>query len=453
MKKLLLVTTAIAGVAFMSAPASAAIDLDVGGYFRGYVVSADNDLPNVYEEEFRRDSELHVSGETTLDNGLTVGAHAEMNIANNDGVSDSVDADEMYAYFSSGFGRINLGVEDGAAYLLQVEAPSADANIDGMVTSIEGISDSSMNLDLVAIEAFTQTKVQYGQRDFSESDRITYMSPKFNGFQAGVSYTPRPNVTSAAGAMNSADNTVAGIFSVDTGVAVTNTASQYKDPIEVSARYDGEYQGFGFAIGAGYSKADLEARVVETLASVDVDTLGVASGTSLGATATDGYWQRDDVDTYNAGMNIMFQNFSLGGSYMKSETTLGTDFDVTAAAALTVDTADLERETYVIGAAYDNGPYHVGASYLNQETTQDAFLGGATAVTDDMTGVTEEVDKFTVGGGYSFGPGMTFRGAVAWGEREISDVLAVGVAARNPNGYANGTQDFTQITLGTDIKF
>jgi len=427
MKKLLLVTTAIAGVAFMSAPASAAIDLDVGGYFRGYVVSADNDATNVYEEEFRRDSELHVSGETTLDNGLTVGAHVEMQIANS-AAPDSVDADEMYAYFSSGFGRVNLGVEDGAAYLLQVEAPSADSNVDGMVSSINGIYESSaanMNLAVLGTQDSFNAGLDYAHRDFSESDRLTYMTPKFNGFQAGVSYTPRPNVTSAAGAMNEGDKTASGFV---TGGAVT--AAQYSDPMEVSARYDGEYQGFGFAVGAAYSTADLEAKTVQDRAA-----------------NVESYWMNDSLDTYNVGANVMFQNFSLGGNYMVAKTGIALDDNI-AGGTVAALSGDIERETYVIGAAYDNGPYHVGASYLNQETTQDGIV--ATVAANGLEGATQEADKYTVGGGYSFGPGMTFRGAVAWGEYETKLSNAAGVAV---TGNAAGTNDFQQITLGTDIKF
>jgi hypothetical protein len=46
--------------------------------------------------------------------------------------------DETYAYFQGDWGRVNLGSEDGAAYLLQVAAPSADSNIDGLRVYIQG---------------------------------------------------------------------------------------------------------------------------------------------------------------------------------------------------------------------------------------------------------------------------------------------------------------------------
>lgn len=40
--------------------------------------------------------------------------------------------EESYLCLSSNLGRFNIGSEDGANYLLQVAAPSAHANIDGI---------------------------------------------------------------------------------------------------------------------------------------------------------------------------------------------------------------------------------------------------------------------------------------------------------------------------------
>jgi hypothetical protein len=87
---------------------------------------------------------------------------------------------------------------------------------------------------------------------------------------------------------------------------------------------------------------------------------------------------------------------------------------------------------------------------LNQQTEQDTLVGAAAA--SSVKGFTQEVDKLTVGGGYSFGPGMTFRGAVAWGNVDYSED-ANAVAVRDLNGVTAGSTDFTQITVGTDIKF
>ena len=134
MKKVLLSTAAVA-VAMVATPAAAQVELELGGYFKGYGAFVDQDElstgTEVNDFDIIRNTEIHFGGETTLDNGLTIGAHleADTDVENS---NDSFEVDESYAYFSGGWGRVNFGAEDGAQYLLQVAAPSADSNIDGI---------------------------------------------------------------------------------------------------------------------------------------------------------------------------------------------------------------------------------------------------------------------------------------------------------------------------------
>jgi len=95
-------------------------------------INQDQDTPGPSERHFdiARETEIHFTGETTLDNGLTVGVHHEADIDDN-GIGFGAGADaflteESYAYFSGAWGRVNFGKEDGSNYLLQVAAPSAD---------------------------------------------------------------------------------------------------------------------------------------------------------------------------------------------------------------------------------------------------------------------------------------------------------------------------------------
>ena len=134
MKKVLLSTAAVAGLAMVATPAAAQVSLELGGYFKGYGAYVDQDETAgnpVNDFDIIRNTEVHFGGETTLDNGLTVGAHIEVD-ADVENTNDSFEVDESYVYFSGGWGRVNVGAEDGASYLLQVAAPSADSNIDGI---------------------------------------------------------------------------------------------------------------------------------------------------------------------------------------------------------------------------------------------------------------------------------------------------------------------------------
>ncbi len=357
MKKVLLAGTALLGLALTSAPAAAELNLDLGGHFRGYGVYADNDAAGAGERHFdlRRDTALHFTGEATSDNGLTVGVHYEAAVG-----ADALSTDEAYAYFAGNWGRVNFGREDGAAYLLQVAAPSADSNVDGLRTRIQGFG--TVSTDVVALD--------YDHADFLGTDRLTYLSPKFSGFQAGVSYAPEAADKAATGSVGAIGN------------IGNDTFDTYENLWEVAARWDGEFEGFGLSAGAGYSTAETQTNV------------GAIAGNANG-----------DLDTWNVGLNVAFQGFSVGGAYLNSkEDILG---------------GDVEIKTWVAGAAWDNGPYHVGVSYLDGEV--------------EDTGVTSDANRWTVGAGYTYGPGMSFRGAVAVGE------------------FAD--EDFTQVTLGTDIQF
>ena len=402
MKKVLLAGTALVGAALLSTPAHADLKLDLGGYFRGYAVYSDNDEVTGSDDqqfELRRDTEVHFSGETTTDAGLTVGVHSELKLggqgtAFNAGNTNVYDfnhtnngqslTDEAYIYFSGGWGRVNVGSEDGAAYLLQVAAPSADSNIDGLRVYIQSFDSAAWagftNNNRVG---FQQTTLGYDNADFKAADRFTYLTPKWNGFQAGVSYAPNSYQEQVFGATQAPQQTANNV--------------QYDNIWEASARWDGEFDGFGISFGGGYSHANSE-------------TPGAAA-TAIGS---------DDLTTWDAGLNVTFQDFSVGAAYKTSNTGVDTDGDL---------------DTWVLGAAWDNGPYHVGLSYADFNGDTNTFGGAALGA---GTGI--DLQRWTVGGGYTYGPGMTFRGSLAYLNVDSDAVLA-------------GADSQYQVAIGTDVNF
>ena len=363
MKKVLLAGTALVATAIIASPANAELKLDLGGHFSGYATYIDEDDDVTATDDFaiRRNTEIHFTGETTLDNGLTVGVHIEQEIEN------ANQNNESYAYFSGQWGRVNFGNEDGVAYLLQVAAPSADSNIDGLRSTVQAFTyDAGTGAASGALD-YDLAHFGNGPTDgtVNPTDRISYLTPKFEGFQAGVSYAPRAEL--ATGILNAA-----------------TPATGFEDLWEVAVRWDGEFEGVGISVGAGYATSD----------AADSATSGEPEG-------------------WNVGFNLAWNQFSFGGAWVDEEDAYGT--------------AGTEHTTWVLGAAWDNGPYHVGVSYLDKE--------------DENAGVETDSYKATIGGGYTFGPGMTFRGAVAFGE------VANAVTTAGPEA------DFTQVTIGTDIQF
>ena len=410
MKRILLAGTAIAGVALLSQPAHADLKLDLGGYFRGYMVYADNKEAGTPAQQlntfnFTKDAEVHFTGETTTDMGLTVGAHFELKMLNNgvfssfgvqqqnlagqDAYNSGSNVDESYVYFSGGWGRVNFGEEDGAAYLLQVAAPSADSNIDGLRPSVVGFVSDVWNNGAVNgswnnpfNNNNSNATMGYDNADFRHTDRITYLTPKWNGFQAGASYAPTQGAV--------------GVDSNLAGMPFANLNREYQNLWEASARWDGEFSGVGVSAGGGYSSA----------------TPGLKAGA--------GNFGSEDLRTWDAGLNFTWQGWSLGGAYLSSNTgTSGPSHDY---------------RVWDVGLGWDNGPWHAGASWWDGRWDVNSY-GGAEGLADKL-----KVDRYTVGGGYTYGPGMSFRGAVAWAN------------VKNGTG-AGGDINPVQVTLGTDVNF
>jgi outer membrane protein OmpU len=421
MKKILLAGTAIVGAAVLASPAQADLKIDLGGHFRGYAVYNDQDELSTGSElrnfEFKRDMEVHFTGETTTDSGLTVGVHAELDLGNesmNDGrvattplpptpgafsasstFNDASNLDEAYIYFSGGWGRVNFGSEDGAAYLLQVAAPSADSNVDGMRVYVQALNadvwdDGQADNSILGTNGLDfNVRLGYDNAFFRDTDRLTYLTPKWNGFQAGASYAPQAG-----------QGIVDGAFA---GASLADNTTDFEDLWEVAARWDGEFEGFGISAGLGYS---------------------TASGTDE-AGAGAGNFASDSLSAWDAGLNVSFNDFSVGVAYLNADTGV-------QEAAGPGNSAEIE--TWTIGAAWDNGPYHLGATWYNTQLGNNIY-GLSLQGTNDI-----EIDRYTVGGGYTYGPGMTFRGSVAFGSVDS----ALGGAADT---------DFVQVGLGTDVNF
>lgn len=329
MKKILLAGAAV--VALASSPAFAqeeqGVKLDLGGHFKGYVGFVDQDEntgADVRDFDILRDTEVHFSGETTLDNGLTVGAHIEAEA--DDG--DSFAVDESYLYFSGSWGRVNFGAEDGAAYLMQVAAPSADSNYDGLRQFVSPVAYASAPVSGGGVFGFETAGegLDYDQDLSTDADKITYLSPVFSGFQVGVSYTPELDT------------------SRQFGNALDDGAGDMSDIIDVAVRYEGAFDGWSTNLGAGYTHGSLEA----------------ASGTL------------DDQTQWNVGADFDIGAFGVGAAYTHDDGGIDDNGDI---------------ENIVLGVDYTTGPFVLGASYLNQndqgrsasvEVDTDRFSGGVT---------------------------------------------------------------------------
>ena len=357
MKKLLL-TTAACGLAFAATPASAQVELELGGYFKGYgaYVDQDENVGEVNDFDIIRDTEIHFGGETTLDNGLTVGAHIEADADQ----ADAFNVDESYVYFSGNWGRVNFGGEDGAAYLLQVAAPSADSNIDGIrqyVNPVNYVATGGTLIDATFDVGGTRGGIDYDQNLTGYDDKLTYLSPIMNGFQLGASYTPEHAEGNSEDAANTDD--------VDGDLG---------EVYELAVRYEGQFNNVGVIAGAGYTHAELE------------DNTTNPGGND------------DDREAWNVGLDLDIGPFGVGAAYLEDNY-----------AENSTTSSDDEEEIWVVGVDYTTGPFKLGASYLDIENVGDVAGFGGDGI---------DAQRYAGGVVYTYGPGMTFRGSIQHTEFE-----------------------------------
>jgi predicted porin len=197
MKKVLLGTTALLGVGSVAgaAQASDGIKLDVGGFFNTvYQGVFDNKGSGHFGEgrnvdRFLHNAEVIFKGETTLDNGLTVGAQIELEGEETHGTGPNVDAtaggdgdqiDKAFVYWSGGFGRVQIGSQDGPIGACPVFPPGATSNFSGFSPASWGSNDP------VGSNSVCSDTV-------SNSQSIKYTTPNFAGFQLVLAYQPSAN--------------------------------------------------------------------------------------------------------------------------------------------------------------------------------------------------------------------------------------------------------------------
>lgn len=345
---------------FMSLPSHAqdrvpGLDLGIGGHYRIYVTHTSQDsAPGLSERhvDLLRDSEIHIKGETKLDNGMKLGVLMEFSTD----VGDDFAVDKSFMYLSGLWGRVNAGANNGVAYLLQVVAPAADSNYDGMRQYIRAVNYAAAPAAFAALAGYD---LEYAQDTTASSDKISYQTPLYKGFQAGVSWTPDVQATSFVGNQESTTGSRG-----RAGVATDDVAGAYGAGWDIAARYETEIGSAKLTTGAGYIYIEQE------------DT---AAG-------------EDDLYAWNVATALKWGNLGLGISY--SENDNGRD-------------PDRDSEILVIGADYKIDDWKIGASWYIRDD-------------ENYTGTTTlDTERYSLGASYNYGPGMSVRGSVHNIEHEV----------------------------------
>lgn len=323
MKKVLFASTALAAVALTgTAQAADPIKLGLGGYInlQAINVSQDNDAGR-RTLDIWREGEVFFAGSTKLDNGITVGIQVDLEAET---CGDQID--ESFIHFSGGFGRIEAGATRGPGFKLLITPPASDPNFDGLLPNFVPVAQPSGN-------SVSTTFVLPGTlgSGAGTAEKLSYTTPKFGGFQAGVAYTPNSTCewgTCGTGGFPSQEST---------------SAAQLDDMVQVGAQFSGDLGGAKVALGGGYDTGSAGGT------ASDGTIWGVGARAAMAGFTVGAYYGKTEF----AGSTLDQTNWQLGASYGVGALTGGVTYT-----SLERDTGgtDDDLSRIQLGAAYSMGP-------------------------------------------------------------------------------------------------
>jgi len=425
MNKFLLSTTALVAASAFVAPALSAerIQLQLRGYNTSGISYTDADGTESYtsfnedgtvawsntysigddtnEINFGSSSEIHFIGSSTLDNGLEVSFHAELELeADVDGFdyfyqpADLID--EVYVQFDGGFGRVQFGQQDGAMDQMAVTAP-----LTFMGHAHSDLEDRSM--DPFAPQGQRNRINTVGDLS-GDHIKLIYFTPSMNGLQLGFSYTPNPCKN-------------------DTGYAGCAFEEYARNYWEVSGTWEASYNNVAFAFSGGYGQGE-------------------------------GAYHYDDPSEWTVGGNVGFGGFTLGGSYKEANASRewwgvwpgqGEDNDTTA---------------WDAGITYETGPWGFNLAYGTQDSdssldSTSCFRAADDSFSDASYHYDTEQESWIAGVTYKYGPGMQIGFGVQYFSYDY-ETVGVGMSGGVPTGFVErATRDFdgTAVFVENTITF
>lgn len=376
MKKILLGSTTLIGAAVLFAGAASADTpkVTVGGFadFQMGVVNEDLDSTK-RSQAFRSDTEVTFRIDAKTDGGLGYGGGVDVETdASADADTQGTNASRTFIYLDGDWGRAEAGSEVGAQGTMKVGAESiarATGGIDGDWTYFFSTSPTPAAANQVlatpdlylAYGGGAPGAVQFGDESQDNVNKVTYYTPRFSGFQLGVSYAP--DSTSRGQTVNRFDDGVTGVG------GVVNAAEN----IWAGAlNYDNKFGDIGFT----------------------------AAGTVEWGNAT--LAANEDLRAWNLGAKLAYMGFSLAGSYGDLGESLRTK-------TLNAD----DTHYWTVGAAYEYGPFAGSVTYLDSEYDRGNVLTGR-----------NEFTNLAVGVDYKMAPGFTPYAEVNFIEMDIAGGVA-----------------------------
>lgn len=426
MKNILLATTGLFGAALLATAATAATPkVTLGGFsdFQAGFTSDDRDNltqgtvattddTSTRDVGFRNDNEISVHVDGVTDGGLGYGAVIDLEAdINDDTDNQGTNAARTFTYLSGKWGKVELGGNKGAAATTRVDASTlaaATGGINGAWTNFVNGTGAGVS-QLGGTAGFvTQSKLytehgsttDVGDESTYNATKLTYYTPRFSGFQAGVSFTPD---LQDRGQSNSRTDKIAGAPGVD---------------------------AYGNIFEAGLNFENQFANGVKLALSLTGETGDADEGSAVAGNSD----EREDLRAYAVGGLVGYQGFSLAASYGNWDDSGQTNG------------LNNESDYWTVGGGYEVGPFGLSITYL--KSTVEADVGNVAAGRD----YENDFRNVVLGADYKLAPGLTPYAEVSFYEFDDGRTEAEAGAVGAGTGATFDNQG-TAFILGTQVAF
>ncbi len=286
---------------------------------------------------------------------LTYGATIRLQVATNqsNGTDKSSRLDRSHIFLDSDFGSVQLGTNVAASKLMQVTASdvaSATGGIDGDYSMFLGKGLDGNNQFL--FDADTLTNNIDGKTE--SANKITYLTPRVEGVQFGLSYTPD---------LSNGGNSVGVANLVDTNPTYNGTANQIgvRNLYSFGLNYKNTFNDVSVEVAATADTGKVKSQVSDTIVT-----------------------KYHNVKTYNVGTVVGMNGFKAALSYSSD-----------GKSAMQNNGSKGKSAWWTTGVAYENGPMSTSLTYL----------AGKNKFTESSA-ITSKTQVLSLGADYEVAPGF-----------------------------------------------
>ena len=324
---------------------------------------------------FAAEGKVWGKARTVTDSGIEMGVRGTLRFQSsehefsNDLIHGAPDViDEVWAYVQTAFGRVTIGLEDGAGDSAGIYSPT--------VSDVNRLDDARAfplrNPLAGTYEAFSPNGAHI-RTDLNASGdalKIIYYSPRLIGIQLSGSYTPE---------------LTRGVHDLFNG---KTEADKQHNIWELGLNYQGSLSAFDVGFYAGYVSGTNEKPTSRTVPILVDKLVGPVDSIPSDAFTT------GNLEEWGAGAQVAWEGLKVGGSYRVTNIAGGGGLgdggfpSVGCARLAGCVLKDKNTTIWGAGATYETGPWRVGAEYVDLQEELPTFVDGGISrnLTQDATG-------------------------------------------------------------------